>query len=62
MTQIPEEAIEKAIAEDENHRWLTLPDEGSLCDCGEPLADGNEYTGANFLRHAIAHAARIAEG
>lgn len=43
----------------DGHSWMTDPDEGSLCACGEALAPGLEYAGDAYRSH-IARAALVA--
>ena len=56
----PSDAEVRAAAEAlDGHSWMTDPDEGSLCACGEVLAPSLEYAGDAYRSH-IARAALVA--
>lgn len=56
----PTDAEVRAAAEAlDGHSWMTDPDEGSLCACGEVLAPSLEYAGDAYRSH-IARAALVA--
>ena len=56
----PSDAEVQAAAEAlDGHSWMTDPDEGSLCACGEVLAPSLEYAGDAYRSH-IARAALVA--
>ena len=56
----PTDAEVRAAAEElDGHSWMTDPDEGSLCTCGEVLAPSLEYAGDAYRSH-IARAALVA--
>ena len=56
----PSDAEVRAAAEAlDGHSWMTDPDEGSLCACGEVLAPSLKYAGDAYRSH-IARAALVA--
>ena len=56
----PSDAEVRAAAEAlDGHSWMTDPDEGSLCACGEVLAPSLEYAGDAYRSH-VARAALVA--
>ena len=56
----PTDAEIRAAAEAlDGHSWMTDPDEGSLCACGEVLAPSLEYAGDAYRSH-LARAALVA--
>ena len=56
----PSDAEVRAAAEAlDGHSWMTDPDEGSLCACGEVLAPPQKYAGDAYRSH-IARTALVA--